>query len=43
MIRYGMMEYWNVEELVKSLLIVMPDLIQHPEHIDFTGFRLSPE
>jgi hypothetical protein len=28
---------------VKSLEIVMPDLIRHPEHIEITGFRLSPE
>jgi hypothetical protein len=26
---------WNVDELVKSPLIVMPDLIRHPEHINF--------
>jgi len=32
-----------IDELVKSPLIVMPDLIRHPEHIDFTGFRRSPE
>ena len=29
--------------LVKSPRIVMPDLIRHPEPIEFTGFRLSPE
>jgi len=28
---------------VKSLEIVMPNLIRHPERIEFTGFRLSPE
>ena len=33
----------NIDELVKSHLIVMPDLIRHPEHIIFTGFRRSPE
>jgi hypothetical protein len=27
----------------KSPRIVMPDLIRHPEQIEFTGFRLSPE
>jgi hypothetical protein len=42
---------FNFDELVKSLEIVMPDLIpadhgicdRHPERIEFTGFRLSPE
>jgi len=29
--------------LVKSPKTVMPDLIRHPEVIEFTGFRLSPE
>jgi len=33
----------NIDELVKSPEIVMPDLIRHPELIEFTGFRLSPE
>jgi len=33
----------NLDELVKSPEIVMPDLIRHPELIEFTGFRLSPE
>jgi hypothetical protein len=33
----------NLDGFVKSLRIVMPDLIRHPEHIEFTGFRLSPE
>jgi hypothetical protein len=32
-----------VDGLVKSPLIVMPDLIRHPEPIEFTGFRLPPE
>jgi len=31
------------DNLAKSLEIVMPDLIRHPERIEFTGFRLSPE
>jgi hypothetical protein len=29
--------------LVKSPQFVMPDLIRHPELIEFAGFRLSPE
>jgi hypothetical protein len=29
--------------LAKSLIFVMPDLIRHPENIEVTGFRLSPE
>jgi len=33
----------KVDEFVRSPEIVMPDLIRHPEHIEFTGFRLSPE
>jgi hypothetical protein len=33
----------KLDEFVKSPEIVMPDLIRHPEHIEFTGFRLSPE
>jgi hypothetical protein len=32
-----------VDDLVKSFDIVMPDVIRHPEVIEFTGFRLSPE
>jgi hypothetical protein len=32
-----------LDAFVKSPEIVMPDLIRHPEHIEFTGFRLSPE
>ncbi|MDI6687229.1 MAG: hypothetical protein QME06_03310 [Desulfobacterales bacterium] len=36
-------ELVNFDGLVKSLEIVMPDLIRHPERIEFTGFRLSPE
>jgi len=28
--------------VAKSLHIVMPDVIRHPEHIEYTGFRLSP-
>ncbi|MBW1765525.1 MAG: hypothetical protein JRJ65_00560 [Deltaproteobacteria bacterium] len=33
----------KIDELVKSLLTVMPDLIRHPEHIDFTGFSDKSE
>jgi len=33
----------KVDNLVKSPKTVMPDLIRHPEVIEFTGFRLSPE
>jgi hypothetical protein len=33
----------NIDELVKSPQIVMPDLIRHPEQVEITGFRLSPE
>jgi len=36
-------EFVNFDKVVKSLLIVMPDLIRHPEPIEFTGFRLPPE
>jgi hypothetical protein len=40
-----------IEKFLKSFQIVMPDLIpaevgifdRHPEPIEFTGFRLSPE
>jgi hypothetical protein len=32
-----------LDGLVKSPKPVMPDLIRHPEVIEFTGFRLSPE
>jgi hypothetical protein len=32
-----------IDGLVKSRKNVMPDLIRHPEHIEITGFRLSPE
>ncbi|WP_419657828.1 hypothetical protein [Desulfosarcina variabilis] len=31
------------DELVKSSGFVMPDLIRHPEHIEKTGFRPTPE
>ena len=34
---------YNFDNLVKSPKTVMPDLIRHPEVIEFTGFRLSPE
>ena len=33
----------KINGLVKSPKTVMPDLIRHPEVIEFTGFRLSPE
>jgi len=32
-----------IDGIVKSLEIVMPDLIRHPERIEFAGFQLSPE
>jgi hypothetical protein len=38
-----MVEKWNIDGFVKSPLFVMPDLIRHPELIEFTGFQLSPE
>jgi hypothetical protein len=31
----------NIDKLVKSPKTVMPDLIRHPEVIEFTGFRLG--
>jgi len=34
---------FKINNLVKSPKTVMPDLIRHPEVIEFTGFRLSPE
>ena len=33
----------DIDNLVKTSKTVMPDLIRHPEVIEFTGFRLSPE
>jgi hypothetical protein len=34
----------NIDNPVKSLKIVMPDLIRHPERIEITGFRpFGPE
>jgi hypothetical protein len=39
----GVSKVTKFDALVKSLQIVMPDLIRHPEHIELTGFRLSPE
>jgi len=33
----------NFDNLAKSLEIVMPDLIRHPERIKFTGLRPSPQ
>jgi len=35
--------YGKIDGFAKSPRIVMPDLIRHPEHIELTGFRLSPE
>jgi len=48
---YKIFLYIKIDELVKSPKTVMPDpgsspgqaLIRHPEVIEFTGFRLSPE
>jgi hypothetical protein len=48
---YGAVFSINNDEFVKSPRIVMPDLIsagdgifdRHPELIENTGFRLSPE
>jgi hypothetical protein len=34
---------WPLGELSKEKLVVMPDLIRHPELVQMTGFRLSPE
>jgi hypothetical protein len=34
---------YKADKLVKSPKTVMPDLIRHPERIEITGFRLSPE
>jgi hypothetical protein len=33
----------KLDGFVKSPLTVMPDLIRHPEPVEFTGFWLSPE
>jgi len=33
----------KVDELVKSPKTLMPDLIRHPELVEFTSFQLSPE
>jgi hypothetical protein len=33
----------GIQESVKGRIGVMPDLIRHPEHIEMTGFRPSPE
>jgi hypothetical protein len=33
----------NADELAKSLVAVIPDLIRDPEVPELTGFRLSPE
>ncbi len=40
---YKLVEHLKYDDLVKSPKIVMPDLIRHPEVVEFTGFRLSPE
>jgi hypothetical protein len=34
---------YNIDAFVKNPQIVMPGLIRHPELVDITGFRLSPE
>jgi hypothetical protein len=39
----GVAQKKKIDEFVKSRCTVMPDLIRHPEHIEMTGFRLSPE
>jgi hypothetical protein len=31
------------DAFAKSSQIVMPDLIRHPEVLDFTEFRISPQ
>jgi hypothetical protein len=33
----------KIDELIKSLQTVMPDLIRHPERIEIDRFRLLPE
>ena len=42
-LKFKMPKVPKVDNLVKSPKTVMPDLIRHPEVIEFTGFRLSPE
>ncbi len=32
-----------IELVYKCSFFVMPDLIRHPENLEGTGFRLSPE
>jgi len=39
---YGEKNTSKFDKLVKSLPIVMPDLIRHPEPIEFTGFQRLP-
>ena len=34
---------WTIDDPVKSLEIVMPDLIRHPEYIEITEFRRTPD
>jgi len=48
MLKYLDRIYWiyvisKIDDLVISPKTVMPDVIRHPEHIENTGFRLSPE
>jgi hypothetical protein len=33
----------NIDGIAKSPKFVMPDLIRHPENVEITGFRPSPE
>jgi hypothetical protein len=33
----------SVDEIVKSPLAVIPDLIRDPEVVEITGFRPTPE
>jgi hypothetical protein len=40
---YQQSERIKVDGFAKTPPIVMPDLIRHPEAIEFTGFRPSPE
>ncbi len=39
----GFLSGIRFDGLVKSPRLVMPDLIRHPEHIENTGFRPTPE
>jgi hypothetical protein len=42
-IKSEIFQFYKDEKLVKSPKTVMPDLIRHPEVIEFTGIRLLPE